>query len=43
MWAMIPKERIKSNMHCDIPGTYKTQERPCHCGPGPHMFKVYSR
>ena len=23
-------------------GTYKTQELPCHCGPGPHMFKVYS-
>ena len=26
-----------------VPGTYKTQELPCHCGPGPHMFKVYSR
>ena len=26
-----------------LPGTYKTQELPCHCGPGPHMFKVYSR
>ena len=24
------------------PGTYQTQELPCHCGPGPHMFKVYS-
>ena len=24
------------------PGTNKTQELPCHNGPGPHMFKVYS-
>ena len=26
-----------------LAGTYKTQELPCYCGPGPHMFKVYSR
>ena len=24
-------------------GTYKTQELPCHCGPGNHIFNVYSR
>ena len=26
-----------------LAGTHKTQELPCHCGPGPHMFKIYSR
>ena len=24
-------------------GTYKTQELSSHCGPDPHMCKVYSR
>ena len=26
-----------------LAGTYKTQELPCHCGPGAHMFQVHSR
>ena len=29
-------------VHHSLAGTYNTQELPCHCDPGPHIFKVYS-
>ena len=29
-------------LYFSIPETYNTQELPCHRGPGPHIFKIYS-